>query len=373
MSDYFGKETPKLGFGLMRLPKKGIRTDIEQVKEMVDLFMEAGFTYFDTAYVYMGSESAIKKALVDRYPRESYTLATKLNVMMAPTEKAAKKQFDTSLERTGAGYFDYYLFHALMENNYKKYEKFHLWDFVREKKEEGLIRNLGFSFHAGPKLLDRLLTEHPEVDFVQLQINYADWENPSVESRANYEVARKHGKSIVVMEPVKGGNLADPPKKVKKLMKEYHRNMSYASWAIRFAASLDGIITVLSGMSDTDQMKDNLSYMKNFQPLNEEEQKIIQQAQRIMGNSSTIPCTACHYCTEGCPKQIPIPEIFTAMNKQLGNGQTAEAERAYKTAVEGKGKACDCIQCRQCENACPQHLPIVKYLEQCAEALEAEK
>ena len=217
MSDYFGKEVPKLGFGLMRLPKKGLRTDIEQVKHMVDLFMEAGFTYFDTAYVYLGSEAAIRKALVDRYSRESYTLATKLNAfIMAPTEKAAKKQFFTSLERTGAGYFDYYLLHAMMENNYTRYDKFHLWDFVGEQKEKGLIRNLGFSFHAGPKLLDQLLTDHPEVDFVQLQINYADWENPSVAARANYEVARKHGKSIVVMEPVKGGNLANPPAAVKK-------------------------------------------------------------------------------------------------------------------------------------------------------------
>ncbi len=371
MSDYFGKDTKKLGFGLMRLPKKGLFTDVEQTKKMVDLFMEAGFTYFDTAYVYMGSEETIRKALVERYPRDSYTLATKLNAfMMAPTEKAAKKQFYTSLERTGAGYFDYYLLHALMENNYKKYDRFHLWDFVKEQKEKGLIKHLGFSFHAGPELLDQLLTEHPEVDFVQLQINYADWENPSVTSRANYEVARKHGKSIVVMEPVKGGNLANPPKQVQKLFQEYHPDMSYASWAIRFVASLDGIITVLSGMSNVDQMKDNLSYMKNFQPLNEEEQKIIQEAQRIIGHSATIPCTACHYCTEGCPKQIPIPEIFSAMNQQLGNGQRIQALDAYKKATENAGKASDCIACRQCEKACPQHLPITEYLKQCCSELE---
>lgn len=230
MSDYFGKETPKLGFGLMRLPKKVLGIDVEQVKKMVDLFLEAGFTYFDTAYVYMGSEAAIKKALVDKYPRESYTLATKLNAfMMAPNESAAKKQFYTSLERTSAGYFDYYLLHALMENNYTKYDKFHLWDFVKEQKEKGLVKNFGFSYHAGSDLLDRLLTEHPEVDFIQLQINYVDWENPSVSSRANYEVARKHGKSIVVMEPVKGGTLANPPEEVKKLFREYHPDMSYAS------------------------------------------------------------------------------------------------------------------------------------------------
>ena len=371
MSEYFGKEVPKLGFGLMRLPKKGLVTDIEQVKKMVDLFMEAGFTYFDTAYVYTGSEAATKKALVDRYPRESYTLATKLNAfMLAPTEKAAKKQFYTSLERTGAGYFDYYLLHALMENNYTKYDKFHLWDFVKEQKEKGLIKHIGFSFHAGPALLDQLLTEHPEVDFIQLQINYADWENPSVTSRANYEVARKHSKSITVMEPVKGGTLANPPKAVKELFKECHPDMSYASWAIRFVASLDGIITVLSGMSNLEQMEDNLSYMRSFKPLDEEEQKIIQKAQRIMGHSSTIPCTACHYCLEGCPKQIRIPDIFSAMNKQLGNGQAGEAANAYREATGEGHMASDCIACRQCERACPQHLPITDYLKQAAAMLE---
>ncbi len=371
MSDYFGKEVPKLGFGLMRLPRKGLATDVEQVKEMVDLFMEAGFTYFDTAYVYPGSEASIRKALVERYPRDSFTLATKLNAfIMAPTEKAAKKQFTTSLERTGAGYFDYYLLHALMENNYKRYDKFHLWDFVKEQKEKGLIRHFGFSFHAGPKLLDELLTAHPEVDFIQLQINYADWENPTVASRANYEVARAHGKSIVVMEPVKGGRLADPPKDVQKLFKAYHPDMSCASWAIRFVASLDGIITVLSGMSNVAQMKDNLSYMRDFRPLNDEEQDIIQQAQRILGRSSTVPCTACGYCMEGCPQEIRIPEIFAAMNKQLGSGQMEEAKADYRAAAGEGHKASDCVECRQCENACPQHLPITDHLKQAAIMLE---
>ena len=370
MSDYFGKETPKLGFGLMRLPQKGAGTDIEQVKKMVDLFMEAGFTYFDTAFVYGTSETDIKKALVDRYPRESYTLATKLNAfMMCHDEKSAKEQFYKSLERTGAGYFDYYLMHAFMENNYKKYDEYHIWDFVKERKAEGLIKNFGFSFHAGPKLLDRLLTKHPEVDFIQLQINYADWNDPAVSSRVNYEVARKHGKSIVVMEPVKGGKLADPPKEVQKLFRDYAPDASFASWAIRFVASLDGIVTVLSGMSNLAQMEDNLSYMKNFQPLNEEEQKIIRKAQKILGSSAEIPCTACHYCTDGCPKQIPIPDIFAAANLQLGNGQTAQAKERYAAISEGH-RASDCIGCKQCERACPQHLKIVDHLKQCAEMME---
>lgn len=367
------EKTGKLGFGLMRLPHNGPFIDGEQVERMVDLFLEAGFTYFDTAYVYAGSEAAIKKALVNRYPRESYTLATKLNAfLMAPTEKAARKQFDTSLERTGAGYFDYYLLHALMDNNYTKYDHWNLWDFVAEKKREGLIRHLGFSFHGGPVLLEQLLSEHPEVDFVQLQLNYADWENPSVQSRANYEVARAYDKPIVVMEPVKGGNLAEPPAEVRRLMDRTRPGMSYASWAIRFVASLPGVMCVLSGMSDVAQMQDNLSYMRDFQPLDEEERQVIQEAQRIMGASSTIPCTACHYCAEGCPKHIPIPEIFRAANLRLGNGQAEEAQAAYDRAVSapGAGRASDCIACGQCERACPQHLEVIKHLRDCAALFE---
>lgn len=371
MSDYFGKETPKLGFGLMRLPKKGKGTDIPQVEQMVDRFLEAGFTYFDTAYVYGTSEEDTKKALVDRYPRESYTLATKLHAsMMANDEKQAKQEFYTSLKRTGAEYFDYYLLHALMDNNYKKYDQYGLWDFAAEQKEKGLIRHVGFSFHAGPELLDSLLTAHPEVDFVQLQINYADWEDPSVAARANYEVARKHGKSIVVMEPVKGGALAAPPQAVRELFQSCRPDLSPASWAIRFAASLDGIITALSGMSTLGQMEDNLSYMKGFRPLDAGEQGVIREAQRLLGHPSTIACTACRYCTKGCPREIPIPEVFAAANLQLGGGPREQAVRAYRAAA-GKGRgASDCIGCGQCERACPQRLPITEYLKQCAGLFE---
>lgn len=231
---------------------------------------------------------------------------------------------------------------------------------------------MGFSFHGGPALLDRLLAEHPEVDFVQLQINYADWENPSVQSRANYEVARRHGKPIVVMEPVKGGNLADPPADVKQLLQRHAPDRSCASWAIRFAASLDGVMTVLSGMSNLAQMRDNLSYMRQFQPLDEQEQQVIQRAQQLLGHSASIPCTACHYCTDGCPSRIPIPEIFRAANKQLANGQMAEARAAYAAAVAGKGSPADCIHCGQCERACPQHLPVTRYLQQSADLLDVQ-
>ena len=370
MEHYFGEATPKLGFGLMRLPKRALgKIDIEQTKKMVDMFMEAGLNYFDTAYVYDGgdSERAAKAALVDRYPRESYTLATKLCAWMgAHNEKTAKQQFYTSLERTGAGYFDYYLLHALQAGNYKIYDKYHIWDFVKEQKKKGLIKHWGFSFHAGPDILDEILTKHPDAEFVQLQLNYADWENPDVAARANYEVARKHGKSIVVMEPVKGGALANPPKAVQSIFREANPRASFASWAIRYAASLEGIITVLSGMSNMAQMEDNLSYMKNFEPLNAKEQAAIRKAQEAINGIKSIPCTGCHYCTAGCPKQIPIPEIFAARNKQLVWGHLEEGKTEYIKTITDAGAASDCIACRQCERACPQQIPVIDRLKDCA-------
>lgn len=374
MERYFGEATPKLGFGLMRLPKtKDGKIDLEQTKQMVDRFMEAGLTYFDTAYVYDDgdSERAAKAALVDRYPRESFTLATKLCAWMeAHDEKSAKQQFYTSLERTGAGYFDYYLLHALQAGNYKTYDKYHIWDFVKEQKEKGLIKHWGFSFHATPDILDQLLTDHPDAEFVQLQLNYADWENPDVTARENYEVARKHGKSIVVMEPVKGGALANPPTKVQEIFRQADLKASFASWAIRYAASLDGIITVLSGMSNLEQMEDNLSYMKDFRPLNAHEQQAIRKAQEAINGVKSIPCTACHYCTGGCPKQIPIPEIFAARNRQLVWGQLQEGQAAYDQLAAKGNVASDCIGCGQCERACPQQIKVIQRLKECAAALE---
>ena len=371
MERYFGENTPKLGFGLMRLPKLSSgKIDVEQTKQMVDLFMEAGLTYFDTAYVYDGgdSERAAKAALVDRYPRERFTLCTKLCAWMgAHDEKSAKQQFYTSLERTGAGYFDYYLLHALQAGNYKKYDEYGIWDFVKEQKAKGLIKHWGFSFHATPELLDQLLTDHPDVEFVQLQLNYADWENPSVESRRCYEVARKHGKSITVMEPIKGGQLASPPTEVQKIFREANPSASFASWAVRYAASLDGIITVLSGMSNVEQMEDNLSYMKEFRPLNPAEQDAIRRAQEALHGVKSIPCTACHYCTDGCPMQIPIPEIFAARNKQILWGQLEQGDADYAALAEKGSVAGDCIACGQCESACPQQIDVITRLRECAE------
>ena len=360
-------ELRKLGFGMMRLPRRGVNIDLERTGRMVDLFMEAGFTYFDTAFIYPGSENAVRRALVERYPRESYQLATKLYAGVMPTAGAAKREFASSLRKTGAGFFDYYLLHSLRGSNVKKYEKFGLWDFVGEQKEKGLIRNIGFSFHDGPELLDEILTKHPETDFVQLQINYADWDDPRVSARANYETARRHGKPVVIMEPVKGGRLADPPKEVKQLLLEYAPGASCASWALRFAASLEGVLTVLSGMSTEEQVMENIRLLAEPEPLNREEQRIIRRVRAIMGASKEIPCTACGYCLEQCPKEIPIPDIFTAMNSWLGAGQAAEAQTQYEAATKGGSSAGDCIHCGACEEICPQQIEIRKELTAAAE------
>ena len=363
----------KLGFGLMRLPRlESGSIDIEQVKDMVDLFIAAGGTYFDTAFIYEGSEEATREALVKRHPREKYTLATKLNARVAKSAWDAKAQLLTSLERTQVGYFDYYLLHALsgVGDNYKRYEAYGLWDFVREQKAAGMIRHIGFSFHGSPELLDELLSDHPEVEFVQLQINYADWNNLRVQSRRCWEVARKHDKPVTIMEPVKGGTLANPPAFVKDILTAANPSLSPAGWAIRYAASLDGVLVVLSGMSDVAQMKDNLSFMADFRPLDQKERAVIERAQQSLDAVPSIHCTGCRYCVPGCPMTIPIPDIFGAMNRQLIFGQLDEARKSYAWETRSGMKASDCIQCGQCEEACPQQLGIIEYLRQCAAALE---
>ncbi len=370
---YLGEQIPKLGFGLMRLPMCGEKVDIEQVKEMVDLFLEAGFTYFDTAYGYIGgkSEKAIKAALVDRYPRERFQLATKLPAWAGPkTAEEAQQMFYTSLERTGAGYFDFYLLHNLGDTRTETFDRFGIWDFAKARKEEGLIKHLGFSFHDSADKLDQILTLHPEVEFVQLQINYADWDDPKVQSRLCHEVARKHGKPVIIMEPVKGGSLANLPDTVASVFKAADPDASLPSWAIRFAASVEGLIVALSGMSTVEQMKDNLKTMKDFRPMTEEEYKVIAKAREALDAIPRIPCTACQYCVKGCPMQINIPGIFEAMNKVYIYNHMDAAKNSYAWSTNNGGKASECLQCGQCEAACPQHINIIERLKTAAEMLE---
>ena len=370
---YLGESIPKLGFGLMRLPMKDKSVDVEQTKEMVDLFISSGFTYFDTAYGYINgkSEGAAKTAIVDRYPREKFQLATKLPAWMgAKTSDEAKQMFWTSLKRTGAEYFDFYLLHNMGATRTKSFDDFGIWDFVLEQKEKGLIKHVGFSFHDKADTLDKLLTEHPEMEFVQLQINYGDWESGSVESRKCHEVARKHGKSVVIMEPVKGGMLAAPAPEVKAVFDGSGSVLSYASWAIRFAASLEGVVTVLSGMSTLEQMKDNVSYMKDFKPLSESEQAVIAKAQEALAGIPSIPCTSCEYCVEGCPKSIRIPSIMEMLNRDLVYKSFQAGKFGYGFETQFGGKASDCIECGKCEEVCPQQIKITERLKDAAEKFE---
>jgi predicted aldo/keto reductase-like oxidoreductase len=368
----------KLGFGLMRLPLLNAdnrsEIDIETMKKMVDCFIERGFTYFDTAYPYHDgkSEEAMREALVRRYPREAFTVTDKLPCWEINTADDMERIFNVQLERCGVDYFDYYWLHSMCVNYCATMDRVDGYGFIAKKKAEGKIRHIGFSFHDTPELLERILTEHPEMEIVQLQINYLDWDSPTIESRKCYEIARRHGKKIIVMEPVKGGALAKVPASAEKLFRDYAPDASSASWAVRYAASLPGVMMVLSGMSNEQQMNDNTSYMSDFKPLNNEELGIIANAKSIIEGGIAIPCTACHYCTDGCPQHIAIPEYFSCYNtlSQFGEVHRINSTVYYNATARTHGKASDCIECGQCEEHCPQHIHIIDELKKVAQEFD---
>ena len=361
----------KLGFGLMRLPKDaGGAIDHQQVCKMADAYLSGGFTYFDTAYVYDGSEEAFRRAVVERHPRESFTVASKLAAWELWEDYGPADMFQESLNRCGITYFDYYLLHSLQESNIRRYTD-DVWAFAQRMRAEGKIRHLGFSFHGGPELLEQLLTEHPDVEFVQLQINYVDWDNDVIASRRNYEVCRRFGKDIIVMEPVKGGLLANLKPQARACLDACDPSASSAAFALRFAASLPGVKGVLSGMSNQEQMEDNLSVFRDFRPLSQREEEAVRAAGGIILNAPTIPCTACRYCEKGCPKGIHIPDIFKYDNMLEVFGEHFRPHGLYNPLVEqGGGRAGDCIQCGQCETACPQHINILESLAKASERLD---
>jgi predicted aldo/keto reductase-like oxidoreductase len=367
----------KLGFGFMRLPlvdssdRRNSPVDIELIQKMVDRFMENGFNYFDTAYKYGGgkSEPALRKALVDRYPRNSYILTTKLSNEFMQTKEEQQQVFDDQMRILGCGYFDYYLLHNQGAYNLRKSEKLDSFRFLQDKKKKGLVKNIGMSWHDSAELLDKTLTEHPELDIVQIQLNYLDWENDSIQSQKCYEVARKHGKPVLVMEPVKGGTLMNIPEEAEKLFRSYSPNASNASWAIRFAASHEGVMAVLSGMNSMEQMEDNINFMKDFVPMNNEELEITAKAAEIIRTSAMIPCTGCRYCTVVCPKNIPIPDYFSLMQQ----GHTTTQIVYYLNLAQRNGRASDCIECHQCEKHCPQHIKIPELLKEVSKAYDGFK
>lgn len=365
----------KLGFGCMRLPV--IDGDMERIDDelfckMVDTFMEKGFTYFDTAYPYHNqkSEGAVKRCVVDRYDRDKFYLADKMPMWNAKEYADYERIFAEQLERCGVEYFDFYLLHALYGERYEEAVKLGAFEFVQKMKAEGKIKHAGFSFHDTADVLDRILTEHPEVEFVQLQINYYDWESENVQSRKCYEVAVKHGVPVIVMEPVKGGTLANLAPEAAAVLDDLNPQASYASFAVRYAASLENVFMVLSGMSDFAQLEDNTSYMKDFIPLTEEEQAGIAKVVEELAKLPTIPCTKCRYCVDGCPQKIDIPALFQAYNNVIQFGDNAISRKSYEGAIKDHGLASACVECGLCEEQCPQHLEIRSLLKDVAKMFE---
>lgn len=360
-----------LGFGLMRLPKIDDQIDIPAVCELADEFIAKGFTYFDTAYVYPGAEVAFREAVAKRYPRESYTVASKMAGWVLSESLSPADMFSESLERCGVEYFDYYLLHSMQPSRNGFYDQYDCWEFCEQKKKEGKIKNFGFSFHGAPDLLDQMLTEHPDVDFVQLQLNYVDWENNAIWSRANYEVCRKHGKDIVVMEPVKGGFLAELKPELMEKFTAIRPDATAASYALRFVASLPGVKMVLSGMNTKEQMNDNIATFADFVPLSDAEQKAVEEVREGLLSVPVVPCTSCRYCVAGCPSQINIPDIFKSYNMILTFGEHGRPHYFYDGLLAtGSGRASDCVECGQCEAACPQHIDIIEKLKLASKLLD---
>ncbi len=362
------------GFGCMRLPMIGGsdgEVDLEQFKQMVDAFLDHGFIYFDTAHGYLKgkSETAIREGLTKRYPREKYILTDKLSGPYYEKEEDIRPLFQQQLEACGVEYFDYYLLHSMTRKSYDKAVACNAFEVCKELLAEGKIKHLGMSFHDGPELMEEILSSHPEIEVVQIQFNYADYDDPTVQSKAVYDVVRKYNKPVIIMEPVKGGSLADLVPEAAEAIAPV--GGSHASAAIRYAASFEGVMMVLSGMSSLAQMEDNLSFMEDFKPLTDADMETIGKVQLILKQQEVIPCTACRYCEEGCPMQIPIPDLFKIMNdsKRFKNYRGAGE---YNFTTRDKGKASQCVTCRQCENICPQHLPITDLLKDVAKAFEQE-
>ena len=359
------------GFGCLRLPMKDGEVDKEQMCKMVDTFLEQGFNYFDTAHGYLDgkSELALRDCLTSRHEHSEYILTNKLTNFYFKSEEEIRPFFESQLKACGVDYFDFYLMHAQSEEIFKYFKKCHAYEIALQLKEEGKIRHFGISFHDKAEALDQILTEYPQIEVVQIQFNYLDYEDPAVQSRKCYEVCRKHNKPVLIMEPVKGGNLVNLPEDAKKVLDDLHGG-SPASYALRFAAGFEGVLMVLSGMSNMEQMEDNISFMKDFQSLNEKEMEAVHKVADIFQQKHAIACTACHYCTAGCPKQISIPDLFACMNaKKVFNDCNANYYYSNAYTVHN-GKASDCIKCGKCEKACPQHLPIRDLLEDVAKEFE---
>ena len=363
----------KLGFGLMRPPMIGEEVDMAQMCQMVDSFIAAGFNYFDTAPTYMGgkNEELMRDAVVKRYPREEIILASKLPLWYAEEKNLSMQEiWDQSMERTQAGYYDYYLLHAMNKKWIEAADRVGAWQFMQDKKAKGLVRKIGFSFHDTPEVLEQILSSHPEMEFVQLQINYADWNSEKVRAGECYEVARKYNKPIIVMEPVKGGTLASLSPVMEEVFSQVNPEASVASWALRFVAEKEGIQTVLSGMSTIEQVQDNIKVLDEVQPFTEEERAAVVKVQNMIATAPQVACTACSYCTEECPMNINIPRLFRAYNYFLNYGNRQIAGEIYDSAIKERGKACECIGCGNCESHCPQQLSIRNILKKIADVFE---